>query len=103
MFKQIEHMFLIANVGNGEGMREETDERQRILMKQQEQPFCNIFSSASKKPSRVSQVVVPPSRSSRQSTASPLRPAQCGTQLLEPRDPTKIPGGLGKAWIVREF
>ena len=43
MFKQIEHMFLIANVGNGEGMREETDERQRILMKQQEQPFCNIF------------------------------------------------------------
>ena len=39
MFKQIEHMCLIAHVGNGEGMREETDERQRILMKQQEQPF----------------------------------------------------------------
>ena len=62
--------------------------------------FCNI-SSASKKPSRVSQVVVPP-RSSRQSTASALRPAQCGTQLLEP-DPTKIPGGLGQAWSLREF
>ena len=39
MFKQIEHMCLIAHVGNGEGMREETDERQRILMKQQGQPF----------------------------------------------------------------